>query len=81
MNVATQLVRGGSDAFLPKLRETRVRAGTPGHKLVPVYGEMLLQICRDYPGLPDPRSLTMTEIRFFYEGLRGELRAHTKPRK
>jgi hypothetical protein len=40
---------------------------------------MLLQICRDYPGLPDPRSLTMSEIRFFYEGLRSELRRFTKP--
>ena len=46
-----------------------------------VYGEMLRQVCRDYAGLPDPRTLTNTEIRWFYEGLRGELRAHTKPRK
>jgi len=41
---------------------------------------MLLQICRDYPGLPDPRTLTMGQVRFFYEGLRSELREHTKPR-
>jgi hypothetical protein len=46
-----------------------------------VYGEMLLQICRDYPGLPDPRTLTACEIRFFYEGLRGELRHATKPKR
>jgi hypothetical protein len=41
---------------------------------------MLRQVCRDYPGLPDPRTLTLAEIRFFYEGLREELKAHTKPK-
>ena len=73
-------MRGGEDAFLPKLEETEHREGTAGHKLVPVYGEMLLQICRDYPALPDPRTLTLREIRFFYNGLRPELRKHTKPK-
>ncbi len=66
-------MRSGNDAFLPK------RDGG-GHRVLPVYGEMLLQVCRDYPALPDPRTLTMSEIRFFYEGLRAELREHTKPR-
>ncbi len=47
----------------------------------PVYTEMLLQICRNYPGLPDARSLTNSEIRFFYEGIRMELRSNTKPSK
>jgi len=28
----------------------------------------------DYPGLPDPRTLTMTEIEFFYDGLRPSLK-------
>jgi hypothetical protein len=74
--VATPLVRAGEDAWLPNDRET----GKPTHTLIPVYREMLLQICRDYPGLPDPRTLSMAEVRFFYEGLRGELREHTKPR-
>lgn len=46
----------------------------------PVYTEMLYQICRDYPGLPDPRTLRAREIRFFYEGLRAELEEHTKPK-
>jgi hypothetical protein len=41
---------------------------------------MLLQICRDYPGLPDPRTMTLAEIRFFYDGLRPELRETTKAR-
>ncbi len=34
---------------------------------------MLKQICRDYATLPDPRSLELYEIRFFYDGLRPEL--------
>jgi len=43
-----------------------------------VYTEMLLQICRDYPGLPDARKLKAHEILFFYDGLRPELCKHTK---
>jgi hypothetical protein len=46
-----------------------------------VYREMLVQICRDYPGLPDPRTLRAHEIRFFYEPLRAELIEHSKPKK
>lgn len=46
--------------------------------MVPVYAEMLLQICHEYPGLPDPRTLDLSEIRFFYDGCRGSLRKHTK---
>jgi len=43
---------------------------------------MLLQICRDYPGLPDPRTMTLTEIRFFYDGLRPEIRkSQRRPEK
>lgn len=41
---------------------------------------MLLQICSDYPGLPDPRTLSLDEIRFFYAGLRPGLKKHTKPK-
>lgn len=43
-----------------------------------VYTEMLLQICRDYPGLPDPRTLKAHEIVFFYGGLRAELKKHSR---
>ena len=39
---------------------------------------MLLQICRDYPGISDPRTLKLGEIRFFYDGLRHELKRHQK---
>lgn len=41
---------------------------------------MLLQCARDYAGLPDARTLTIAEIVFFYDGLRPELRKHTRPR-
>lgn len=72
--MSTPLVRGGGDTIL------RAHGDDPGHKLRRVYGEMLLQVCRDYPGLPDPRTLSLSEIRFYYEGLRAELREHTKPK-
>lgn len=42
---------------------------------------MLLQICSDFAGLPDPRTLTMREIRFFYNGGRESLKKNTKPLK
>ena len=35
--------------------------------------EMLLQVTRDYHGLPDPRTLSYEEIKFFYEGLKPDL--------
>lgn len=67
----TPLVRHGIDEFLPDGRHT---VGT-------VYSEMLLQISHDYPGLPDPRTLTLDEIRFFYNGLRSSLHKATKRRE
>ena len=68
--VRTQLVRDGEDWNHPQ----------QGHLFQHVYTEMLLQVTRDYPGLPDVRTLKVHEISFFYEGLREELKAHTKPR-
>lgn len=47
---------------------------------VRTYRVMLLQIARDYAGLPDPRTLTVGEIVFFYEGLRPELKKYTRPK-
>lgn len=49
------------------------------HTAPVVYREMLLQVCRDYAGLPDPRTLSLDDILFFYDGLRAELKKHTKP--
>lgn len=71
--VRVPLVRWGAD-FKHKRKD-----GDPGHIASRVYAEMLLQVCRDYPGLPDPRTLRASEIRFFYEGLREELKEATKP--
>lgn len=34
---------------------------------------MIYQITRDYSALPDPRTMTIDEIRFFYNMLRPEL--------
>ncbi len=67
-------MRRGADAWLPRAKDGEQ------HTLLRVYTEMLLQCCRDYASLPDPRSLTLGEFRFFYDGLRAELRASTKPR-
>lgn len=36
---------------------------------------MMLQISRDYAGLPDVRTLSVFEIRWFYDGLRHELKS------
>jgi hypothetical protein len=41
---------------------------------------MILQIARDYPGLPDVRTLTVVEIVFFYDGMRPELKKYSKGR-
>ena len=65
--VVDKLVRKGEDVRLAN------------HFAHAVYREMLLQICRDYATLPDPRTLTVEEIVFFYEGSRAGLKRHTKP--
>jgi hypothetical protein len=41
---------------------------------------MLLQICRDYHALPDLDTITLDQIRFFYEGLRDELKKLSAPK-
>ena len=69
--VKTKLVRFGEDSKLKKGE----------HNFLNVYTEMLLQISRDYSTLPDIRTMSITEIRFFYDGLRGEIKAHTMPKR
>lgn len=39
---------------------------------------MLVQVVRMFAGIGDFRRLTMSEIRFFYNAIRGELREATK---
>lgn len=83
---------GGKDARLPlKLdRDATSEAQSRGskkkiyrrdHTCSVVHSSMLWQICRDYPSLSDPRTLTVSEIIFWYAGLRAELCERTKPRK
>jgi hypothetical protein len=77
-------VREGQSVRLPPAIQRAEDGSTrivPMHTMSFVFGEMLLQICRDYPSLPDPRSLTLDEIIFFYEGLRPELIRATKPKR
>lgn len=65
--VRTLLIRNGT--------EERIKSGNTRDT---VYKEMFLHICRDYSGLPDARTLKAHQIRFFYDGLRAELKEHTK---
>lgn len=69
-------MRSGADKHLARDRKTKATV----HTAPVVYREMILQICRDYAGLPDVRTLTVEEIVFFYDGLRPELKAATKPK-
>lgn len=80
---------GGKDARLPlRLDRDAISDGTKKakvyrrhHTASVVHRSMLWQICRDYPTLPDPRTLTVNEIAFWYDGLRHDLRERTKKRK
>ncbi len=69
-------MRSGADARLSRDKET----GAATHTAPVVYREMLRQVCRDYASIPDPRTLSLEDIVFFYDGLRRELRAATKPK-
>lgn len=64
------LVRGGVDVTLPQGE----------HTFGNVYREMMYQVARDYSSVPDVRTLRVSEIRWFYDGLRPELKVHTKLR-
>ncbi len=66
--VVDPIVRNGAD----------YKHGAGAHTARNVYVEMLRQVCRDYPGLPDPRTLRLNEIVFFYDGLRAELKRATR---
>jgi hypothetical protein len=49
-----------------------------GNTIFNVYSVALLQICRDYNVLPDLEKITIKEIRFFYNGLKQELKQRAK---
>lgn len=73
---------GGHGTFFGRIKTPLVRGGIDfhfsDHSSYRVHSEMMLQVCRDYAGLPDVRGLPLHQIRFFYEGLRAELKEHTK---
>lgn len=52
----------------------------PQHTALNVYGEMLMQITMDFPGISDPRTLSISEILFWYNGCRPALRKATAPK-
>lgn len=74
VSVVDRLVIRGDDKKPP--REKRFDTNTAPV----VYGMMLAQVCRDYAGLPDPRTLTVEQILWFYDWLRPELKKHTAPK-
>jgi hypothetical protein len=72
LRVRVNVVRGGADA---------VKADNEGgHYMWPVYSEMLFACIYNLPGMPDARTLTLSEIRWLYEGLRPSLKSATRPR-
>lgn len=56
----------------------RSGADSKGHNYMGAHIEMFLQVCRDYAALPDIRGMRACEIRFFYRGLRAELKEYSK---
>lgn len=81
LRVGSRLVlRGTPEGKLPHSKGANGRSRIE-HTIPNVYGSMLLQVVRDYAGIGDFRTLTMAEIRFFYSGLKPELRKALEPPK
>lgn len=59
------LVIGGAESPVAK------RDG--GNRFTTVHRQMALVIARNYPGAPDVRTMTASQIRLFYDALRPEL--------
>lgn len=70
-------MRGGGDFRFPE----DVKGGVYGHTLPNVYGEMMMQIAMDFPALPSVHAMRMSEIRFWYNGLRAVLKKRTAPKQ
>jgi len=62
------VVRNGADYRHPR----------GAHTMQTAYVEMLRQVTRDYNGIGDYKTLTLSDIRFLYDGLRAELQKATK---
>ena len=63
----------GADGRLP----TSEDPPRPGHTRAAVYTVMHLQILREYHNL-NPETITGAQMRYFYDGLRAELKQSTK---
>ena len=70
---APLLVKDGFDHDLGYDRD-----GNPIHTRWNVFRAMHLQICMHYRSLPDPRTLDLDEIEYYYEGIRAQLKEDTK---
>jgi hypothetical protein len=72
------VIRRGDDSIIPPERDgdgvLRYVHNAPN-----VHREMLYQIARDYQCIGNVMDMTFSEIRFWYDGLRAELRQTTKP--
>jgi len=79
VDVRATVVRGGLNT---RLRGVRNEEGVllSVHKLAPVYLEMWMQIQIEYPSLPPPKSLTLSEVQTYYDFIRGDLKDRTRPR-
>lgn len=75
------MVRGGIDAPLPPVVDKETGERRDGNTFPRVHTEMLHQVLLDYGGLGDWRALTASEIRFFYDGIRGSLKRSSAKKK
>ena len=85
MTVRTPRVRDGRDARLERI-DPRVingevtQAGHPGHTLWAVYSEMMITCARWFHfGMADAYAMTMSDMRFWYDACRGDLKRATAP--
>ena len=75
----TKLIINGVAEELPIVDDVKKGLKYSTNTYLIVYRSMLVQVCREYNGLSDFRELTATEIRFFYNGLREELKRASMP--
>ena len=62
-------------------RPNNSMTGAKQHLWPHVWNTMLYQIARDYTCIPDLFALTLDQILWFYDGLRGELKRSYKAPK
>ena len=77
------LVINGGDRRLERMYTDDKKSTYDSNTICQVYMSMLVQVCLDYNVLPvsDVSIITLSEIRFLYNGIRAKLRRDTKPAK